>query len=438
MRTRQASDKYQRLVEDSCNAAFELDAEGRILYMSPAFEQICGYAPNAVYGQPLEAYIHPQDRVRVSSLFSAALDGQTPELISSRLQHREGQPVTVNLSVVADFQADQATGLHGVINDISAMVKTEEMLRQREELYRGLIENMNDISFSLDKEGRYTYVSPVAEYVLGYPLSEIIGSPFRRFVHADDLAGLETAFAKAVEGQTVLSEFRVLKRNGVLLHFRVSARFIVEDGRTVGMNGILSDITLLKENEFKLKDALEEIKLLSITDALTGCYNRGFLTEHLPFEIKRAQRYRHPLSLILCDLDHFKQINDKYGHQAGDLVLKEFVIAIRGVIRENMDWLARYGGEEFLVAAGETDLDGARILAERLRMVCANMVIDYKGQQIKITASFGVVSYDQAAKPEDVSAETMINRVDKCLYTAKQRGRNTVVCQDAIDFLGQA
>lgn len=428
-------DIFKRMLEDSNNAAFRLTAEGYIEYISPAFFTISGHATEDACGRLLTEFIHPQDRARISSTLAAFMEGRQPELQRLRLLSRDNRDVIVTMSVVIDYESEQAVGLHGVISDISDMVENEDLLRQREELYRGLIENVNDISFSLDRESRYTYVSPVAEYVLGYPMQEIMGAPFKRFVYPDDLPGLEEAFARAVEGQTVLSEFRVLKRNGIMLYFRISARFIIEDGRIVGTTGILSDISQMKENELKLRNALEENKLLSITDALTGCYNRGFLTEHLPYEIKRARRYHHPLTLILCDIDHFKRINDTYGHQAGDLVLKEFVGCVRGLIRENMDWLARYGGEEFLLAAGETDLDGAMILAERLRTATAELDIEHAGQPIKVTASFGVVCYNPGVKPEDISAEIMVNRVDKCLYAAKEGGRNRVVCQDMINFM---
>ena len=426
---------FKRMIEDSHNAAFKLTTEGIIAYMSPAFGAICGVTPAEALGKQLAEFVHPQDRARISSTLAAFMDGRQPELLKLRLLNRASQAVSVTMSVVIDYEAERAAGMHGTISDISDMVENEDTLRQREELYRGLIENMNDISFSLDRESRYTYVSPVAEYVLGYPMHEIMGAPFKRFVYPEDLPGLEEAFTRAVEGQTVLNEFRVLKRNGVMLYFRVSARFIVEDGRIVGTTGILSDITLMKENELKLRNALEENKLLSVTDALTGCYNRGFLTEHLPYELKRAKRYHHPFAMILCDIDHFKRINDAYGHQAGDLVLKEFVSCARGLIRENMDWLARYGGEEFLLAAGETDLAGAMILAERLRKATAELNVEYSGQPIKVTASFGVACYNPGIKPEDISAEIMVNRVDRCLYAAKESGRNRVICQDMINFM---
>jgi PleD family two-component response regulator len=103
------------------------------------------------------------------------------------------------------------------------------------------------------------------------------------------------------------------------------------------------------ELEKSLKEANEEIRVLSITDPLTGIYNRGYLNERLPQEIKRSIRYKRALSLILCDLDHFKLVNDQYGHVAGDEVLKGFVNCVVASIREQIDWTARYGGEEFLI-----------------------------------------------------------------------------------------
>ena len=113
------------------------------------------------------------------------------------------------------------------------------------------------------------------------------------------------------------------------------------------------------EQEKALKQANEEIRILSITDPLTGCSNRGFLNTRLPQEIQRAVRYNRPLSIFMCDIDHFKKVNDTYGHQAGDLVLKEFSKRINDSIRDKVDMLARYGGEEFLVTLPETGLDGA-------------------------------------------------------------------------------
>jgi diguanylate cyclase (GGDEF)-like protein len=183
----------------------------------------------------------------------------------------------------------------------------------------------------------------------------------------------------------------------------------------------------LKKEHKSLEKAHSEIRLLSRTDPLTGCYNRGYLNDHLSYEIKRAVRYRHHLSVALCDIDHFKHVNDNFGHQCGDAVLQEFVHSIIAVIRSDMDWLARYGGEEFMLVLPETSVSNAFRLAERLRKRISRKVILWQGESISITVSFGVTGFN-AAKPFDkITTEEMIRLADKYLYQAKDEGRNRVV-----------
>jgi diguanylate cyclase (GGDEF)-like protein len=183
----------------------------------------------------------------------------------------------------------------------------------------------------------------------------------------------------------------------------------------------------LRKKQLSLEKANREIKQLSRTDSLTGCYNRGYLNEVLPKEITRARRYKRPLAIALCDIDHFKRVNDEYGHQSGDEVLKQFVQRISELIRHDTDWLARYGGEEFLLVLPETNLDNATNLAERLRHHLAQKIIETETYQISITASFGVTGFDAAILDTAVRYEDLINTVDRYLYMAKSRGRNQVV-----------
>ncbi|SPD75911.1 putative Diguanylate cyclase [uncultured Desulfobacterium sp.] len=171
----------------------------------------------------------------------------------------------------------------------------------------------------------------------------------------------------------------------------------------------------------------EEKKSLSITDSLTGSYNRTYLIEHLPQEIKRATRYGRPLSLVLCDIDHFKNINDKYGHQIGDRVLREFVQCLTDLIRSDLDWLARYGGEEFLLVLPETDVKSAVSQAERLRKNLSKRVIETPENRLHITASFGVTGFSPVSPEDKIHYEALINCADKYMYQAKHEGRNRVI-----------
>jgi diguanylate cyclase (GGDEF)-like protein len=183
----------------------------------------------------------------------------------------------------------------------------------------------------------------------------------------------------------------------------------------------------LKKKHKSLEKANGEIRLLSRKDSLTGCYNRGYLNEHLQHEIKRAFRYHHPLSVALCDIDHFKRVNDTFGHLCGDMVLKEFVNRLMSLIRSDMDWLARYGGEEFLLVLPETTFKNAGGLAERLRKQISKKVFKWEGEKISITASFGVTGFDKNRPDEDFSLDDLIEMADQYLYQAKNSGRDKVV-----------
>ena len=183
----------------------------------------------------------------------------------------------------------------------------------------------------------------------------------------------------------------------------------------------------LRKKQLSLEKANREIKLLSRIDSLTGCYNRGYLNELLPREITRALRYKRPLALAMCDIDKFKKINDTYGHQCGDEVLKKLVQSISAVIRADTDWLARYGGEEFLIVLPETQLRNASGLAERLRKNIAKNSIETQENKISITASFGVTGFNSSNPPKNITPEALIHMADKYLYAAKNQGRNKVI-----------
>lgn len=179
--------------------------------------------------------------------------------------------------------------------------------------------------------------------------------------------------------------------------------------------------------ENSLRQSLDKIRQLSIHDPLTGAFNRAYLDQQLEHEIGRAYRYQHPLSLILCDLDHFKLVNDTYGHQAGDEVLKRCVRNISGSIRPQIDWVARYGGEEFIIALPETDAAGCGVVAERMRERIALSPDGAEMSSLKISASFGTVTLKPDPLVVRTSAADLIQRADICMYRAKQAGRNCVV-----------
>lgn len=177
----------------------------------------------------------------------------------------------------------------------------------------------------------------------------------------------------------------------------------------------------------RILDLESSLKQLALHDQLTGAYNRGYLDKHLTKEIQRSWRYNHPLSIVICDIDHFKVVNDTYGHQAGDQVLKEFVNRINRSIRNENDWMARYGGEEFVIVLPETPPGGCQIVAERIRQLIAATPVHFLGQNIEVTVSFGAITIENTSLMEEMNMDVILAKADECLYRAKETGRNRVV-----------
>jgi diguanylate cyclase (GGDEF)-like protein len=203
---------------------------------------------------------------------------------------------------------------------------------------------------------------------------------------------------------------------------------LVADGfRTLQENihhHILTLDSKVLERTSQLEEALASLKALSSVDPLTGCFNRLTFNERLPSEMGRTKRYGRALSVIFCDADKFKFINDSYGHLVGDRVLALLGKCLRQELRAEVDWVARYGGEEFVLVLPETPLAAALEIAERLRQrVEQDVTLRLAdGRQLHVTASFGV-----AQQQEQETMESLLHRADEWLYVAKNEGRNLVL-----------
>jgi diguanylate cyclase (GGDEF)-like protein len=178
--------------------------------------------------------------------------------------------------------------------------------------------------------------------------------------------------------------------------------------------------------EHSLRVANQRNRILSITDALTGTYNRRYLMEQLPRELERCRRYAYPLSVLMCDIDHFKVINDARGHAAGDEVLQQFAARAQKSLRSNSDWVARHGGEEFVIVLPETSYEGAVAVAEKIRSCIAAKPFSTRTGDAWVTASFGVASTASNGPDLTLKADALIRTADECLYRSKQGGRDRI------------
>jgi two-component system cell cycle response regulator len=178
--------------------------------------------------------------------------------------------------------------------------------------------------------------------------------------------------------------------------------------------------------EYSLRLSNKENKRLSVTDPLTTAHNRRYLMKYLPRELARAQRYNRPLSVLSCDIDGFKQVNDRLGHAAGDHLLQEFVLRATGCIRETSDWLARSGGDEFIIVMPETNLNGANCVARKLRSVLSDPLLVVHGQPLNVTVSIGVTSLETHSELSNTTAIELLRAADRGLYRSKQAGKDQI------------
>ncbi len=186
---------------------------------------------------------------------------------------------------------------------------------------------------------------------------------------------------------------------------------------------IIYDVTNVATNKQQLQAVNQQLKHLSRTDRLTGLNNRGYWEECLQHEYARHRRYQSMAALVMFDIDHFKVVNDTYGHQAGDKVIQAVAEVVREQVRDT-DYPGRYGGEEFVVLLPDVDSAGAMLFAERLRQRIEALLVTYENQSIPFTISLGVADLSYPTNGH----QQLIERADQALYASKEGGRNQTNC----------
>ena len=305
-----------------------------------------------------------------------------------------------------------------VIRDITGLKAIEAKLKQSEERHRLLADNAADVIWTMDLEGRFTYISPSVEKLRGYTVAEVMMQSPEEVLCPGSLLEMQKGLASAMNSVQNELPFKVYRgeleqpcKDGTTIWTEATVSGIYsEDGRFIGMLGVSRDIS-----ERKLMEA--EIRRLSITDKLTQSFNRLKLDETLEQQFEWSKTSFTPFAIIILDIDHFKLVNDTYGHQVGDQVLVELV----GVLNDNVrsqDVVGRWGGEEFLIILPDTSREEATGLAERLRQAVAAKIFTTAGH---VTISLGVSAFKT-----DSSPEAIVSRADTALYQAKEKGRNRV------------
>jgi diguanylate cyclase (GGDEF)-like protein/PAS domain S-box-containing protein len=281
---------------------------------------------------------------------------------------------------------------------------------QAKEYLEAIFTSASDAIITTDMHGRVMYFSPGAEKMLGLRGAAAAGTSVRRFYEGGRPEAEKVMNLLIKKGKLADYETRFKTKNGKIVHVSMSAALLKDrTGRLIGTLGISKDISRRVELE-------QELRELSITDNLTGLYNQRYCAQRLEAEVERAKRQDSPLSILVIDMDNFKQANDSLGHLEGDRILRETADILRQSVRHHVDAAFRYGGDEFVVLLPGLDRRTAGRVARRIR----------EAARKKYFAPLVGLSIGTAALSHAESASSLLRRADRQMYAAKRRRKRAV------------
>jgi diguanylate cyclase (GGDEF)-like protein/PAS domain S-box-containing protein len=414
---RQAFDYAQTLIRSSPDGILAVDRDFRITEWNLSMERMFGEDREYAVGLALDEIpfmLETGEAARIRT----GLDGQNiqPREFACRIPGADKESYFETLMAPLRDRTGQIQGAVLRIRDITERKWAEEQLRRASLYARSLIEADLDPLVTISVEGKIMDSNAAAARATGVPLERLTGSDFSEYFTDPDRAraAYREAFTKGAVKNYPLT-MRQVSGNLTEVLYNASV-FHSEKGEVAGVLAVARDIS-----ERRRAERAEEV---ARRDGLTDLYNHRTFYEFLREEAVRAQRFNRPVSLLMLDIDHFKRVNDAYGHEAGDVVLKGLSGLLVQQVRA-VDRVCRYGGEEFTVILPETDVAMAMQIAERMRAEVGRQPFDIGGgKTIGITVSIGVATYPQHVD----SPEEVVKAADIALYAAKLAGRNRVSC----------
>lgn len=420
---REASRLNQYVIAGAQEGIIVYGSDLRYQVWNPYMEEITGMRACDVLGRtPLDVFPFLAE-AGVMARLEAALAGEVPDTLEFPFtvtqSGRSGW--AVDHSVPFRNEEGQIIGVIATVTEVTARREAEQILRENEARWVYALQGSGTGVWDWNLATSEAFLSKRWKEMLGFADHEIASSAeeWSRRVHPDDLPKVMKAIEDHLQGLTpnAMVENRLLCKDGSWLW--VSGRGMVvsrdANGKPLRMVGTNTDISERKALE-------QELARQASTDELTGLFNRRHFLELADKELARVRRYGGELSLAIVDLDHFKSINDTYGHHMGDIVLAQFAALCRRVLRDT-DVMGRIGGEEFAIFCPETSAPQVFDVAERLREEIFLLDIPMEhGMPIRISISVGLASLSAA----DVNLDVLLNRADQALYKAKNSGRNRI------------
>lgn len=424
---RESEQRYRLTVSNAPIGLATVSPKGEFITVNATLCRMLGYSEIELRELTFQEITHPedleQDLAQVDELLAGGADSYR---MVKRYFRRDGSLVDAQLDVSILRDRD-GRPIHFIsqIQDITGRLRVESALRASERKLNELLQNLPTAVLVYDQQGRVEYANPAAERLLGvgrrYLKGRTAANMVAKFQGEDgvELAPEEHAVSRVLASAAPLQDqiIGISARDGSATSWAQVSAF-PETGTDGGIERVI--VTLVDITERKLLE--QRLTREAQTDALTGMLNRRHFMQLAGREVLRARRHGVPLSLVMMDVDHFKRINDRHGHQAGDQVLRKLGEICHKLLREN-DFACRLGGEEFALLFPETNSAQAEVIAERLRSIIASTIISAPtGAALRWTSSIGVATLQQ----KDEGIEGLVHRADTALYQAKADGRNLV------------
>ena len=415
----QAKDAMEKLKESEERARVILETsqlgvfiyKEKFIYVNDIFAQMVGYTKEEIYEINSWALVEESTQKFIHKAILRRLSGKSSPLIynDTVFIRKDGTPVTGRVSTETIQYEGSYAGL-GTVLDITDILHLQGRLRQLAQA----MEQMDEMVRITNKDGYITYVNEALTRHSGYKKAELIGNTNNLFKSNQHDSDFYKRMYDAIENkQSYQATFINAKKSGEI-YYEDQTITPVLDEESDEIKYFISTSRDITEH-VKMQEQLEA---LATTDTLTGIKNRYSTTQEIENEIKRVKRYKSSFSVMMFDIDFFKKVNDTYGHDVGDYVLKEFTTIVSKSIRDT-DIFGRWGGEEFILLVPNEDFDGAMILAEKVR----KSIELFEFKTVKhITVSIGMTICNSFAEKE-----ALLKIVDNALYEAKKNGRNNVV-----------
>ncbi|HVH65125.1 MAG TPA: PAS domain S-box protein [Candidatus Acidoferrum sp.] len=405
---------YQKLVETAHEGIWMVDADDRTTFVNQRMADLLGYSIAEMLGRsPSEFYLTEAGRREREEHWQRLRRGvrSSREIIYRR---KTGEPQWALISTAPILDDNGAfTGALAMVTDISARVQAEDRLRASERLFRSLFNESPAGQLLSSSDRKIIAANRAFCEMTGYTEAEILEKGWAAITPPDDQSEIFPTFERLWSGEidAMQIERRYLRKDGSVLWGQVSvARVADDEGRARYVIDQVQDISDRKQTQATLE-------YQALHDALTGLPNRVLARDRLDQAILLAKRQQTRLALLIIDLDHFKEVNDTFGHQAGDQLLRQVGERFSGELRET-DTVARLGGDEFAILLLGTDADGARKVADKL-LATLERPFMVEGQTLDVGASIGIAVYPEHAD----SPDSMLRRSDIAMYVAKRSRR---------------